>query len=627
VAGVARWALLGGDQVRVAKALGGAPVQVESYPDLDSLREAMDAGTPPPDLVLVNGVLPGGPDAGADLPATVRLACGRALALVQTWLADERLDDAKLVLITRDAMASRVGEDVQDLAHAAVNGLIRSAQSENPGRFVLADIDGRDASYAALPAAVAAGEPHVAIRAGAVHVPRLARVEVIPGTAPVAAWGPEGTVLITGATGTLGRLIARHLVAEHGVRHLLLTSRGGRSAPGAAELEAELAGLGARVRVEACDVADRDALAALLATIPAERPLTGVVHTAGVLDDGVISSLTPERLETVFRPKIDAALNLHELTRGLDLKAFVVFSSLAGTFGGTGQGNYAAANAFLDALAHHRRALGLPGLSLAWGLWAERSGMTGKLDDADLKRMERGGVAPLTSEEGLALFDVACTVDAPVLVPVRLVIDAIRARAGVDAVPALLRGLVRTPVRRAVPAAPDGGTAGTPPELLAAASPAERERIVLDLVRREAAVVLGYPGAEAIEAERGFLELGFDSLTAVELRNRVAGATGLRLPATLLFDYPSPLALAGYLLERLAPADAGSLTAVLADLDRFEERLAALLADEEARGTLSRRLTGLLSKVSARPGDAVAAAIESATDDEIFRLIDNDLGL
>jgi acyl carrier protein len=337
----------------------------------------------------------------------------------------------------------------------------------------------------------------------------------------------------------------------------------------------------------------------------------------------VISSLTPERVETVLRPKVDAALNLHELTEHLDLSAFVIFSSVAGVFGGTGQGNYAAANAFLDALAHRRRALGLPALSLAWGLWAERSGMTGKLGESDLQRMERGGVAPLSSEEGLALFDVACTVDSAVLVPVRLVIDAIRAKAGVDAVPALLRGLIRTPVRRALPAASDSGALRG---RLTGLTSAQQERMVLELVKSEAAIVLGYPGQDAVEPERGFLELGFDSLTAVELRNRLNTATGLKLPATLLFDYPSPVALATYLMADLAPAPADPLTPALAELDRLERVFAGLHADEQARRTLAARLTGLLSTLQTA-GDDVPDKIESATDDEIFDLIDNELGL
>ncbi|MGO4425736.1 beta-ketoacyl reductase, partial [Streptomyces sp. MCAF7] len=234
------------------------------------------------------------------------------------------------------------------------------------------------------------------------------------------AFDPDGTVLITGGTGTLGAVLARHLVGRHGVRHLLLASRRGPDAPGATELGAELAELGAEVTVRACDSGDRAALADLIARIPTGHPLTGVVHAAGVLDDATVSSLTPRHLDTALTPKADAAFHLHELTRHAQLRAFVLFSSAAGVLGAAGQGNYAAANAFLDALAEHRRAQGLPALSLAWGLWEQGSGMTGHLDGTDLARITRSGLAPLATEDALALFDAALVGDRPCLVPARL---------------------------------------------------------------------------------------------------------------------------------------------------------------------------------------------------------------
>ncbi|WP_338399812.1 type I polyketide synthase [Streptomyces caatingaensis] len=357
---------------------------------------------------------------------------------------------------------------------------------------------------------------------------------------------PEGTVLVTGATGTLGALVARHLVTEHGVRHLLLTSRRGAEAPGAAELRAELEALGAEVTLAACDAADREALAALLAAVPDGHPLTGVFHVAGVLDDGVVASLTPERVDTVLRPKADAAWNLHELTRHLDLSAFVLFSSAAGTFGNPGQANYAAANSFLDALARHRHALGLPATSLAWGLWADASGMTGALDTTDLQRMARSGAAALTADEGLALLDTALGHPEPLHVPMHLDPAALAADAGTDGVPALLRGLVRTPARRTAEAATAAPGASLQ-QRLAALPAAERDAVLLDAVRTHVAAVLGHADADTMDADKSFKELGFDSLTAVELRNRLGTATGLRLPATLVFDYPTPAALAEHL--------------------------------------------------------------------------------
>nr|WP_232327805.1 type I polyketide synthase [Kibdelosporangium sp. MJ126-NF4]CEL13384.1 Malonyl CoA-acyl carrier protein transacylase [Kibdelosporangium sp. MJ126-NF4]CTQ99073.1 Malonyl CoA-acyl carrier protein transacylase (EC 2.3.1.39) [Kibdelosporangium sp. MJ126-NF4] len=339
---------------------------------------------------------------------------------------------------------------------------------------------------------------------------------------------PNGTVLITGGTGTLGTLLARHLVARYGVRHLLLLSRTGRATD-------ELAELGATV--VACDVSDREALQRVLASIPEAHPLTAVVHAAGVLDDSVIQSLTPEHLDRAMAPKSDAALHLHELTRDLDLSAFVLFSSAAGTTGNPGQANYAAANAILDALAHHRRANGLPAVSLAWGLWEQRSGMTQTLDEADRRRLSRSGTRPLSSAEGLKLFDTALAVDDPVLVPMRLDLGAIRSAGDV---PPLLRELVQHRPASSRPA-------------ISRVAPghARTERELIELVRTHAAITLGHASPEAVSAKKPFKEMGFDSLTAVELRNRLATATGLTLPATLVFDYPTPIALASYLLAEL----------------------------------------------------------------------------
>ncbi|MFJ9847637.1 type I polyketide synthase, partial [Kitasatospora sp. NPDC101155] len=423
------------------------------------------------------------------------------------------------------------------------------------------------------------------------------------------------------ASGTLGALVARHLVARHGVRHLLLASRRGEAAPGAAELVAELTEAGAKVTVAACDVADRDALAALLAEVPAEAPLTGVVHTAGVLDDGVIESLTPERFDTVLRPKLDAAWHLHELTRDLDLSAFVLFSSAAGTFGAPGQGNYATANTFLDALAQHRKALGLPAVSLAWGLWAEESGMTGALGDGNLHRINRNGVEGLSSTEALELLDTAQTMGEAVLLPARLDLAGLRAQTGTANVPALLRGLVRVPVRAAAAAGADAGTALA--RRLAAMPESQRGGVLLDLVQTQVAAVLGHASSADIEGGRAFNDLGFDSLTAVELRNRLNAATGLRLQATVIFDYPTVAALARYLSAELETA-----AGLRPDADQGEERIREAFATiplsrlrEAGVMDVLLRLAGVADEPDAADESVAVEAIDAMDAESLLRMV------
>ncbi|MEV0618489.1 type I polyketide synthase, partial [Nonomuraea sp. NPDC050404] len=485
--------------------------------------------------------------AGSDeVVASVHGVTAEVLGLVRAWLADERCARSRLVFVTSGAVAVGEGETVSDLAAAAVWGLVRSAQWEEPGRFALVDVDGPSLPAEVLATASALGEPQVAVREGALRVPRLARVPLGGDLDP--AWDPEGTVLITGGTGGLGAVFARHVVTERGVRRLLLTSRRGLDAPGAVELRAELIAHGAEVEIVACDVADRDQVATLLAGV--DR-LTAVIHAAGVLADGTIAAMTEERLEAVLRPKVDAAWHLHELTRDLDLAGFVVFSSLAGVMGNAGQGNYSAANAFLDALAQQRRAAGLPGLSLAWGAWAQDTGMTSTLDDTDMRRMTRAGVPPLTVEQGLALFEAAIAREDALLVPVRLELSVLRAH---GEVPGLLRGLVRGGRRSA---ASGSVVAATLLQRLAPLGAAERAEVLVDLVRTEVAMVLGHASPGTVEVRREFRELGFDSLTAVELRNRLNSVTGLRLPSTLVFDYPTPSVLAEFLLAELLGEDAG----------------------------------------------------------------------
>ncbi|MFJ8637411.1 SDR family NAD(P)-dependent oxidoreductase, partial [Streptomyces sp. NPDC093568] len=474
------------------------------------------------------------------------------LTEAQQWLTADLPEDERLVVVTEGAVS--VSGEAPDPAGAAVWGLLRSAQTENPDRIVLVDATGDEA------APFVEGEPQIAVRDGRYYAPRLTTVAApAPGPSPFV---PGGTVLLTGATGALGGLFARHLVTEHGVRHLLLASRRGGAAAGARELERQLTDLGAEVTFAACDIADRVALDALLATIPAEHPLTGVVHAAGVLDDGVFTSLTPERVSAVLRPKADAARNLHEATRGLELTVFALFSSVAGTYGTAGQGSYASANAYLDALARQRVAEGLPAVSLGWGAWAD-DGMAATLGETDLARLRRTGIAALEPAVGLRLFDAALALDVPDVVPMALDRSALR---GAE-VPSVLRGLIRTTTRRTARSA-DGPSPDSLGQRLAALPADRRETFLLDLVRGEAAGALNYAGVDAVDPRRGFRELGIDSLTAVELRNRLNKATGLRLPATLVFDHPTPEAVARLLLTEVAPADGESESVKVATAER-----------------------------------------------------------
>ncbi|WP_210743546.1 type I polyketide synthase [Nocardia cerradoensis] len=468
--------------------------------------------------------------AGND-PATIHAATHHVLEVLQSWTRSRRFTESVLVVRTAGAV-SVAGEDITNRAGAAVGGLVRSAQAEHPGRIVLIDIDAELDDL--LGGILAASEPQVAVRGGRAYAARLVRAAP---AAETVEFDPDETVLITGAGGLLAGLFARHLVATRGVRHLLMLSRRGESASGAAALRAELGDLGADVQFAACDVADRDALAAVLADISAEHPLTGVFHLAGVLDDGAVASLTPARMDTVLGPKVDAAFHLHELTADLPLRAFVLFSSVAGAFGNPGQGNYAAANAYLDALATHRVASGRCGTSLVWGLWD--GGMAGQLGDVDRHRMSRSGLLPLSADQGLALFDAATGIAVPVLA--RLDTESIR-HAG-NATPALLSGLV--PTRRSAAS----GTFTALRARVASTPDSERFGVLVEIVRGQIAATLGHENPNSIAADRAFNELGFDSITAIEFRNALQAVTGLPLPATLVFDYPTPESLARHLAE------------------------------------------------------------------------------
>ncbi|TDC44785.1 SDR family NAD(P)-dependent oxidoreductase, partial [Micromonospora sp. KC207] len=504
----------------------------------------------------------------------------------------------RLVLVTRGAVATTGGEPVTDLAHAAVWGLARSAQSEHPDRIVVVDGDSESGRRS--------GESQVAIRDGKALVPRLMPVRD-PVTTPV--W--DGTVLITGGTGTLGTLVARHLVQRHGVRSLLLASRRG--------VVTGLEDLDATIKAVACDVGDRDAVDALLAQVPEDQPLTAVVHLAGVLDDATVEQLTPERLTTVLRTKAIAARHLHEATRDRDLRAFVLFSSIAGVLGSPGQANYAAANAVLDALAQARHAEGLPATSIAWGMWAELSDMTRELGDGR-PRMRAAGLRPLRTEVALALLDAAVGGARPVVAAADLDL-AVWRNTDPDAVPVLLRNLRPGPARRTDRAG--RGAEGGPgwAARVAALPKVEQERAVLDEVRSAVAQVLGHTAAEAVEPGQGFLDMGFDSLTALELRNLLGARTGIRLPATVIFDFPTPEALACRLRPDPEAARLALVTPVVAELDRLTAALAEQTADSRARSVLADRLQVFLDRLV---GDS-AETVELTTDEEMFAFIDNSL--
>jgi acyl transferase domain-containing protein len=476
-------------------------------------------------VVRVGGARAGGPSSG--VVAGVHAAVSSALEVLRDWSARQAHLGGRIVLVTQNATA-----DDPDLAGAAVWGLGRSAQAEQHGRVVLIDLDGTAESEAELASALVCGETQVAVRAGRLLVPRLAPVAC----GAVGAIDVSGTVLVTGGTSALGSLLARHLVTAHGARHLLLASRTGGAprSPSPGDWVP-----GASVRIEACDVADRPALDALLAST--DPPVSAVVHAAGVLDDGVLESLTPERVADVLRPKVDAAWYLHELTSS----SFVLFSSVAGQLGNAGQGSYAAANAFLDALARHRAARGLPAISLAWGPWANEAGMAGGV--------AAGSLVPLTDRQGLGLFDAALGAGEPVLAP--------------------LAGYARPSRPAARAATPAAVETGAWRARLAPLPAGERRAALLDLVRGEVAAVLGYDDPGDVPEDRDFTDLGFDSLAGVLLRNRLSMFTGLRLAVEVAFDLPNAERLADHLLGQLA----GLLSAAAPpSLDRPPQRLASL---------------------------------------------------
>jgi NAD(P)-dependent dehydrogenase (short-subunit alcohol dehydrogenase family)/acyl carrier protein len=526
------------------------------------------------------------------------------------------------------------GDRLTSPDQALLWGLGRVIAQEHPNRWGgLVDLpgllDGRAIAGLCAVVSAPAGEDQVAVRSSGIFGRRVLRSPV--GDAPVGDWGPpSGTVLITGGTGALGAHVARWL-ASLGAEHLLLVSRRGLAAPGAPELQAELAAWGVRVTVRSCDVSDAGCLRELLATVPADYPLSAVVHTAGVLDDAPVTSLTPEQIDRVLRAKAHAAWQLHDLTRDLELSAFVLFSSLAGTFGLAGQGNYAPANAYLDALAEYRRARGLPATSIAWGAWA--GGMTEHGPVSDMR--QRHGVPLLAPEAALLALQVAMAHGDTAVALADIdwerfahAYTAVRASPLLAEVPEARLALAST---GAIAATEPSAPAGTLPDRLGRLAPAERDRQLLAAVHSAVAAVLGHGSADAVAIDRGFLDLGLDSVTALELRNRLNAATALRLSATVVFDHPTVAELAMHIGSLLFTDDSGPGAPGIAELDRVAAIVAAMPADARSRAEIVGRLRLLLQAATVPTPSAEtvvnAEELAASTNDEIFEFIEKEFGI
>jgi acyl transferase domain-containing protein len=566
--------------------LGAAVAGTRRYDDLPALLSDVEAGAVAPEWVIYRAA----PIGEGSVPEQAREITIRVLSLLQDWLAHSELGRLAIVI------------DSTDIRVAPVWGLVRSAQTENPDRFTL--VDASDLSE--VRAALAVGEPQVTVRDGLVQVPRLTRTTLPDPVEPV--FDGDGTVLVTGGTTGLGALTARHLVGQ-GVRHLVLVSRRGAAAPGVDELVEELRAIGANVRVEACDVSDRDSVKALVESV--NPPLQGVFHSAGVLEDAVLTSLTPDQVERVLKPKVDAAWHLHELIG--EVKAFVLFSSIAGVLGGPGQANYAAANTFLDALAHHRT----NATSLAWGHWQHDTELTEHLTATDQNRLAGSGIQPMPTATGLRHLDTALAAGGAHYCPALLNTNAFTTE---NAAPILHR-LIPNSAKR-------GGrrNKGALLQQLATLPPDKHQDHLQQVVLTAAAAVLGHTSTRGIQPTSSFKDLGFDSLTAVQLRNHLAHATGLPLPPTLVFDHPTPRALTEHLLDHLRPHQPKSR--LDAALDQLTELSTTATGTE--RTHLADRLRSLqrLLDVDADTDPTMSAEqIESATATELFDLIDNELGL
>ncbi|WP_040684602.1 SDR family NAD(P)-dependent oxidoreductase, partial [Nocardiopsis halotolerans] len=598
---------------------------VDVPPDVDRAAMADLVGKAAQGARRITGVLSVSALTGAraeDVPPRPTDAAGHRHTVLLTQALGDAGVSAPLWCVTRGAVTA--GADLTDPRSALVWGFGRVAAQEHTDRWGgLVDLPSTDtpgageALASVLAGERAGGEDQLAIRGERVLARRLARTPLSRVRA-VRRWEPSGTVLVTGGTGALGAHTARWL-ARRGADHLLLVSRRGAAAPGAAELEAELRAAGARVTFAACDVADRSALAEVLEAVPEEHPLRAVVHTAASLDDGAIDALTPDQVVRALGAKADGAVHLHDLTRDLDLSAFVLFSSVSAVFGVTGQGNYAPGNAFCEAFAHHRRALGLPATSVAWGAW---SGGGMAEDESVAALLSRHGLPGMDPEDAVTAFGQALDRDLTALAIADVDWPRFRTAFTANRPSPLIGDLGLAGTAEA--AGPGDAAAGGLEARLSGLGRAERRRALTDHVCEHVAAILGYPSGDVLDVDRGLKDLGMDSVAAVELRNRLSTLTGLRLPSGLAFSHPTCAALAHHLEERLF-GDTEQI--VMTRIDGIEAALAEHEGTDLDREAVARRLRGLLDRLSPRGSDAESQDqdLESASREELFAFIDDAL--